>query len=146
MHARSRGPYAKEWMGYKRSTVGEATATNTEALRRARVLPEFGDETLITAPVCRGRRSPTARSNLVSGHTTEMTEVQPIQRVAIEMCGDGAQSRRCQPGPEPQRRDATEGELGPHNLPLAKVVVTSWPSSVNTGVHGFNALAVVTRR
>lgn len=35
--------------------VGETTATNTEALLRARALPEFGDETLkqITAPAVR---------------------------------------------------------------------------------------------
>jgi hypothetical protein len=48
-------PYAKEWIGYKRSTVGETTATNTETLLRARVLLEFGDETLkkITAPAVR---------------------------------------------------------------------------------------------
>lgn len=36
------GPYAEEWIAGKRSTVGETTATNTESLLRARVLPEFG--------------------------------------------------------------------------------------------------------
>lgn len=61
--------------------------------------------------------------------------------------GDGGQSRRRQPGPERQRRDGTEGERRePHNLPSANVLVPSSPSSVNTGVRGFNALAVVTRR
>jgi integrase len=36
------GSYAEEWMAGKRSTVGTTTATNTEALLRSRVLPEFG--------------------------------------------------------------------------------------------------------
>ena len=35
------GPYAEDWIAVKRSTVGETTATNTESLLRARVLPEF---------------------------------------------------------------------------------------------------------
>jgi integrase len=49
------GPYAEEWIAFKRSRVGESTATNTEALLRARVLPEFGGKTLkqITTPVVR---------------------------------------------------------------------------------------------
>lgn len=91
------------------------------------------------------RRPPTARlrSRVRAHHRSGSGSTHSI---AIELCGDGAQSRRCQPGPEPQRRDGTKGERDPHNLPLANVVVTSWPSSVNTGVHGFNALAVVTRR
>jgi integrase len=40
------GPYAEEWIAVKRSTVGETTATNTESLLRARVLPEFGAKRL----------------------------------------------------------------------------------------------------
>ncbi|MGA7270088.1 MAG: site-specific integrase [Acidimicrobiia bacterium] len=35
------GPYAEEWITFKRTTVGETTATNTASLLRARVLPEF---------------------------------------------------------------------------------------------------------
>jgi hypothetical protein len=33
------GPYAEEWIAVKRSRVWETTATNTESLLRARVLP-----------------------------------------------------------------------------------------------------------
>jgi integrase len=40
------GPYAEEWIAVKRSMVGETTATNTESLLRARVLPEFGAKRL----------------------------------------------------------------------------------------------------
>jgi integrase len=40
------GPYAEEWITVKRSTVRESTATNTEALLRGRVLPEFGAKQL----------------------------------------------------------------------------------------------------
>lgn len=35
------GSYAKDWMAFKRSTVGETTSVNAESLLRARVLPEF---------------------------------------------------------------------------------------------------------
>jgi integrase len=49
------GPYAEEWIAHKRSTVGETTATNTESLLRARVLPEFEAKQLkqITTPAVR---------------------------------------------------------------------------------------------
>lgn len=40
------GHYAEDWISTKRSTVGETTATNTESLLRARVLPEFGGKRL----------------------------------------------------------------------------------------------------
>jgi integrase len=40
------GAYAEEWIAVKRSTVGETTATNTESLLRARILPEFGPKKL----------------------------------------------------------------------------------------------------
>lgn len=40
------GPYAEEWIALKRTTVGETTATNTESLLRARVLPAFGAKRL----------------------------------------------------------------------------------------------------
>jgi hypothetical protein len=36
------GPYAEEWIEVKCSTGGGTTATNTESLLRARVLPELG--------------------------------------------------------------------------------------------------------
>jgi integrase len=36
------GPYAEDWISFKRARVGETTATNTESLLRARVLPQFG--------------------------------------------------------------------------------------------------------
>jgi hypothetical protein len=46
------GPHAEEWTAYKRSAVGETTATNIEALLRARVLPEFEAKQLkkVTTP------------------------------------------------------------------------------------------------
>ena len=46
------GPYAEQWIAHKRSTVGQTTATNTESLLRARVLPEFETKQLkqITIP------------------------------------------------------------------------------------------------
>lgn len=40
------GLYAEEWIAVKRSTVGESTATHTEALLRGRVLQEFGSRQL----------------------------------------------------------------------------------------------------
>ena len=46
------GPHAEEWTAYKRSAVGETTATNIEALLRGRVLPEFEAKQLkkVTTP------------------------------------------------------------------------------------------------
>lgn len=40
------GSYAEDWIAIKRSTVGETTASNTESLLRARVLPQFGGKRL----------------------------------------------------------------------------------------------------
>jgi integrase len=40
------GPYAEDWIAFKRASVGETTATNAESLLRARVLPEFGSKKL----------------------------------------------------------------------------------------------------
>jgi integrase len=40
------GPYAEDWIAFKRARVGQTTATNTESLLRSRVLPEFGARNL----------------------------------------------------------------------------------------------------
>lgn len=50
------GPYAEDWLAYKRASVGETTATNVESLLRARVLPEFGSKQLKQITVAQIRK------------------------------------------------------------------------------------------
>jgi len=135
----------KNWMGSSIQRVAPPDqALTPTAARRASALQNLLPQDRRRAMVeSLGGRNP---HRSTSGPTCWRETVRALRRGMDRTPIQRARSRRCQPGPERQRRDGTEGERDPHNLPLANVVVTSSPSSVNTGVHGFNALAVVTRR
>lgn len=103
------GPYAEEWVAYKRSAVGETTATNIESLLRARVLPEFEAKQLkqITTPDVRRWLAAMTEEGLSAStvHTNRkvLTEVLD-QAVDDGLIASNAAKKAKAPSPRPRRQ------------------------------------------
>lgn len=83
------GPYAEEWIASKRSTVGETTATNTEALLRSRVLPEFGTTQLKRITTADVRKWLTAMTEEGLSPSTVYTYRRILSQVLDQAVDDG---------------------------------------------------------
>ncbi|HUP15586.1 MAG TPA: site-specific integrase [Acidimicrobiia bacterium] len=83
------GPYAEEWIAVKRSTVGETTATNTESLLRARVLPEFGAKKLKQITIADVRKWMAAMTDEGLAPSTVYTYRRVLSQILDQAVDDG---------------------------------------------------------
>lgn len=103
------GPYAEEWVAHKRSTVGETTATNTESLLRARVLPEFETKQLKQITTADVRRWIAAMTDEGLSASTVHTYRKVLTQVLDQAVDDGLiasnpAKKAKAPSPRPRRQ------------------------------------------
>lgn len=103
------GSYAEDWMTTKRSTVGVTTATNTEALLRARVLPEFSNKQLKQITSADIRKWLSSMSGEGLAPSTVHTYRRVLSQILTQAVDDGfivanpAQKAKA-PAPRPRRQ------------------------------------------